>query len=74
MFQIKYRSEKQFVVFYLAFCKSYQPETGLFRSVVVCSLGYSPTVDTENRVNRLQPDVNSPGSCSGLVSISMGSN
>ena len=33
---------------------------GCLRPVVGCSLGSSPTVDTKNRVKRLQPDVNSP--------------
>ena len=33
---------------------------GCSRLVVVFSLGSSPTVETENRVKRLQPNVNSP--------------
>ena len=33
---------------------------GCLRLVVVFSLGSSPTVEMENRVKRLQPNVNSP--------------
>ena len=66
MFQIKYHSEIPFVMFYLAFCKPIlmetRPETNKKGAVYV-------RFDTENRVKRLQPDVNSPLSVSspGLV-------
>ena len=54
-------------MFYLAFCKSIDfgwkthcsLQGGL---VVVFSLGSSPTVDTENRAKRLQPNINMSGS------------
>ena len=45
-----------FLAFYLAFCKSIETgngKGGRLRPVVVCSLGYSPTVDLDNRAKRL---------------------
>ena len=59
------------MVFYLAFFKSidFGSETHCLlqgRLVVVFSLGSSPTVDTENRAKRLQPNLNTSGSGSGL--------
>ena len=54
-------------MFYLAFCKSIDFRWKTHCSlqgglVVVFSLDSSPTVDTENRAKRLQPNINTSGS------------
>ena len=76
-FHFNYRSEIQFLLWHFvsplisvfSLLVDRKQKGGL---VVVFLLGSSPTVDTENRAKRLQPNINSPLLVSGLVSVSMG--